>query len=35
MVEEVNWSGDFGYFLSYFFVDLDSVFNVWFLGGRL
>ena len=34
MVEEVNWSGDFGYFPSYLSVDLDSALNAWFPGGR-
>ena len=34
MVEEVNWSGDFGYFPSYLSVDLDSALNAWFPNGR-
>ena len=34
MVEQVNWSGDFGYFPSYLSVDLESALNAWFPGGR-
>ena len=34
MVEEVNWSGDFGYFPSYLSVDLESALNAWFPNGR-
>ncbi|MCG7814414.1 TonB-dependent receptor, partial [Alteromonas sp. MCA-1] len=34
MIEEVNWSGDFGYFPSYLSVDLDSALNAWFPSGR-
>jgi len=34
MVEEVSWSGDFGYFPSYLSVDLNSALNAWFPGGR-
>ncbi|APE06101.1 TonB-dependent receptor [Alteromonas sp. RW2A1] len=34
MVEQVDWSGDFGYFPSYLSVDLDSALNAWFPDGR-
>ena len=34
MVEQVDWSGDFGYFPSYLSVDLNSALNAWFPEGR-
>lgn len=34
MVEQVNWSGAFGYFPSYLSVDLNKALNAWFPNGR-
>ncbi len=34
MVEQVDWSGDFGYFPSYLSIDLNRALDAWFPNGR-